>query len=116
MDKTPTSQAFSTCPVHELIVRASLEAHDQVFTGVVIVCERFTFADVEAKRLIAILGGVKLLPVQQPPSVIDGHFVPDHWPFPRTSWTLHNLQRHASILTEHHVLQDAFEIYTKKCL
>lgn len=115
MDETPTSQAFSTCPVHEMmIVRPSLEAHDQVFTGLSIVCERFTFADVEAKRLLAVLGGIKLLHVQKPPSVMDGHFVSDHRPFPRTSWTLHNLQRHTSILTEYHDLQAAFEIYREK--
>lgn len=68
-----------------MIVTPSLEAHDQGFTALPIVCERFTFADVEAKRRLAILGGIKLLHVQQPPGVMDGHFVSDHWPFPRTS-------------------------------
>lgn len=90
MDKTPTSQAFSTCPAHEMQVRPLLEPYDGIFKEG-LQQKQFTLVDTEAKRFLAIVSAVKLLPVQQPPSVMDSHFVPDHWSVSSVSWTLHNL-------------------------
>lgn len=73
----------------------------------------FTFADTEAKRLLAILSRVKLLPVQQPSSVMDTHFVSNHWLVSSMSWTLHDLWRQASILIECQVLQYALRFVQK---
>lgn len=61
-----------------------------------------TLAHVEAKRFLAISTAVKLLPVQQPPCVVDSNFVSDHRPVsikPRTLHNLHTQERPPSTLT-----------------